>query len=191
MKIATILGSLNKNGSCAHALNIIHDEFRKSGDIEIITIVPNGFTLPFPGQSLTNSDEDKLQKLISEADGIIITTPEYHGTFSSIVKLIIENLGYPSVLSGKAVSLLGVAGGSIGAIKSLEHLRSVCSHIGAIVLPGPVSIPNVHSVFDTEGNCLDKKVEKRLRTFAVELVTYTEKHICPEHALEEQVREKS
>ena len=189
MKIATILGSLNKNGSCAHSLNIVHDELQKSENIELIIVEPNDYTLPFPGQSIPNSDENKLQQLLLNVSGIIISTPEYHGSFSSIVKLIIENLGFPSVLSGKPVSLLGVAGGSIGAIKSLEQLRSVCSHVGSIVLPGPVSISNVHQVFDTEGNCLDVKVDQRLRSLANEMIEYAERHVCPPHALEEQVRE--
>lgn len=142
MKIATILGSLNKNGSCAHALNIAHDELQKNNNLELIIIDPNDDKLPFPGQSIPDSNEEKLQQLLTDVDGIIISTPEYHGSFSSVIKLIIENLGFPSVLSGKAISLLGVAGGLIGAIKSLEQLRNVCSHIGSIVLPGPVSIPN-------------------------------------------------
>ncbi len=37
-------------------------------------------------------------------------------------------------MSGKPVALLGVAAGSIGAIKSLEHLRGVVSHIGGLAL---------------------------------------------------------
>jgi len=93
MKIATILGSLNINGSCAHALNIVNDELQKSNNIELVTVKPNDYTLPFPGQTLPNSDEKKLQQLLSDAGGIIISTPEYHGSFSSILKLIIENLG--------------------------------------------------------------------------------------------------
>ena len=189
MKIATILGSFNTNGSCAHALNIVHDEIQSSDNIELVSVNPNDYTLPFPGQSIPNSNERELQLVLSDADGIIISTPEYHGSFSSIVKLIIENLGFPSVLSGKPVSLLGVAEGSIGAIKSLEQLRSICSHVGSIVLPGPVSIAKAHSVFDKEGKCLDAKVEKRLRTLANEMISYAEKHICTVHPLEEQVRE--
>ena len=65
-----------------------------------------------------------------------------------MAKLIIENLGFPSVLATKPVALLGVAAGQIGAIKSLEQLRSVLSHVGAIVLPGPVSVAGVQGVFD-------------------------------------------
>ena len=189
MKIATILGSLNKDGSCANALKIVQNELTLTERIELVKIDPTDFILPFPGQSDSKSDAKKLQLLLSDAMGIIISTPEYHGSFSSVIKLIIENLGFPSVLSGKPVSLLGVAGGSIGAIKSLEQLRSVCSHIGAIVLPGPVSIANVRSVFDINGNCLDAKVERRLKTFANEMLSYAEKHVCPVHPLEEQVRE--
>ena len=76
---------------------------------------------------------------------VILATPEYHGSFAAMMKLVIENLGFPSTLAGKPVALLGVAAGRIGAIKSLEQLRSVCSHVGAIVLPGPVSVANVFS----------------------------------------------
>ncbi|MCH7770302.1 MAG: NAD(P)H-dependent oxidoreductase [Bacteroidetes bacterium] len=189
MKLATILGSLNKDGSCANALKIVQSELALSDRIGLVKIDPNDFNLPFPGQSDSNSDAKNLQQLLSDVSGIIISTPEYHGSFSSIIKLIIENLGFPSVLSGKPISLLGVASGSIGAIKSLEQLRSVCSHIGAIVLPGPVSIANVRSVFDINGNCLDKKVERRLKTLANEMMSYVEKHVCPKHPLEEQVRD--
>lgn len=189
MKLATILGSLNKDGSCANALKIVQNELTLLERIELVKIDPNDFNLPFPGQSDSKSDAKNLQILLSDASGIIISTPEYHGSFSSIIKLIIENLGFPSVLSGKPISLLGVASGSIGAIKSLEQLRSVCSHIGAIVLPGPVSIANVRSVFDINGNCLNEKVEQRLKTLANEMLSYAEKHVCPEHSLEEQVRD--
>ena len=54
----------------------------------------------------------------------------------------------------------------------MEGLSSVCTHVGAIVLPGPVSVANVNRVFDAEGNCLDAGVEKRVRSVAVNLIDY-------------------
>ncbi|MCG8604957.1 NAD(P)H-dependent oxidoreductase, partial [bacterium] len=106
----------------------------------------------------------------------------------SVIKLVVENLGFPSVLSGKPVALLGVAAGQIGAIKALEQLRSVCSHVGAIVLPGPVSVAGVSKLFDEQGRCLDERVEKRIRGMATNLLDYIEGHICPKICLEEMVR---
>lgn len=84
--------------------------------------------------------------------------------------------------------LLGAAAGQIGAVKALEHLGSVCSHVGAFVLPGPVSVARVQKVFDGEGRCLDAAIEKRIRGLATHLMDYVHNHICPHAALEQSVR---
>jgi len=130
-----------------------------------------------------------LQAKVTAATGVILSTPEYHGSYSSVIKQLIEHLGFPSMLSGKPVALLGVAAGAIDAIKSLEHLRSVCSHVGAIVLPGPVSVAGVHNAFDDQGACTDERVEKRHRGLAHNLTDYIHQNICPRVALEQMVRE--
>jgi len=105
------------------------------------------------------------------------------------MKLVIENLGFPSMLAGKPVALVGVAAGAIGAIKSLEHLRSVVSHVGGIVLPLPVSVANVRRVFDPEGKCLDPGVERLVRGVGANLVQYIEQNLCPRLTLERLLRE--
>lgn len=189
IKIATILGSVRPGNYTGKALALVQDEISKMNDVELIEIDPAKLKLGMPGQNVDGSDGKLIQYKIKEAIGVIISTPEYHGSISSVVKLIIENLGFPSSLSSKPVALLGVAGGQIGAIKSLEQLRSICSHVGAIVLPGPVSIANVRSVFDEDGNCLDEKVEKRIRGLVLQLVDYINDNICPRFALEEMVRD--
>jgi FMN reductase len=130
-----------------------------------------------------------LQKIVGAAVGVILVTPEYHGSFSSVMKLVIENLGFPSALAGKPVALLGVAAGAIGAIKSLEHLRGVVSHVGGIALPLPVSIANVQKVFDREGHVLDPMAEKIVRQVATNLMGYIEKDLCPAITLERLLRE--
>ncbi len=70
----------------------------------------------------------------------------------------------------------------------MEHLRSVCSHVGAIVLPGPVSVAAVHKVFDEKGQCIDPAVEQRIRGVATNLIDYIRDNICPRVALEQMVR---
>jgi len=82
----------------------------------------------------------------------VSATPEYNGGLSSVMKAVIENL---EQLAGKPVALLGVAAGAIGAIKSLEMLRSIASHAGAVVLPQAVSIAGVQNKFSADGQVLD------------------------------------
>jgi len=188
LTITTILGSVRQGNYTSKALSIVHDEIKKNKDVRLIEIDVGNYSLSFPGIRETESGSGKLQDLVSSATGIILATPEYHGSFSSVMKMVIENLGFPSVIKSKPVALLGVASGQIGATKSLEHLRSVCSHVGAIVLPGPVSVANVNKVFNAEGVCLEKNIEKRLRGLATNLLQYLHQHACPKIALEEMVR---
>ena len=92
-------------------------------------------------------------------------------------------------MAGKPVALLGVAAGSIGAIKSLESLRGVVSHIGGIALPLPVSVANVQQVFDANGRCLDPTIEKLIRSAGTNLLNYIKQSICPRYTLERLLRE--
>ena len=107
-----------------------------------------------------------------------------------MTKLIIENLGFPSAIAEKPVALIGVASGRIGAIKSVEHLRSVMSHVGALVVPGGISLAGVQSAFDVEtGRCIDPKTETALRGVAASLLTFMQNYVCPKYILEQQVRD--
>ena len=190
IRIAMIQGSVREGNYTSKAVAVAADELTKAG-IAVDVIDPSGMQLPLPGTGIDSPEAEGIQKTVSEAVGVVLATPEYHGSYSSVMKLVIENMGFPSALSGKPVALLGVAAGQIGAIKALEHLRSVCSHVGGIVLPGPVSVANVQDVFDEDGNCLDSSVETVIRGLATHLTDYIHENICPRFCLEEFVREKA
>lgn len=189
IKIAVITGSVRPNNYTSKAAALVVDEFGKRSDISVEVIDPTLWKLPPPGMQNGAKITAQLQAEVESCTGVVLATPEYHGSASSIIKLCIENLGFPSVLAGKPVALLGVAAGAIGAIKALEHLRSICSHVGAIVLPGPVSVAQVHKVFDADGRCLDEKIDRMIRRVATSLTDYIQQNVCPRLALERMVRE--
>ena len=191
LNIVVIGGSVRPDNYTAMAAQIVMDELSRDSKVAAEFVDPAMLQLTGPGLPDATEDAAKLRKQVENAAGVILATPEYHGSYSSVIKLVIENLGFPSVLSGKPVALLGVAGGSIGAIKALEHLRSVASHIGAIVLPGPVSVAGVQKAFDEQGRCTDAGVEKRVRGAATSLVHYLDQKLCPRVCLEATVREQA
>jgi NAD(P)H-dependent FMN reductase len=184
--IVSVSATSRPDNYTSKALAVVNDELAKLGHPpEVFDARHLG--LSFPGDTPTD-DARRLQSAVKSAAGVVLATPEYHGTFSAMAKLTIENLGFPSALQGKPVALLGVAAGRIGAIKSLEQLRGVCAHVGGLVLPGGISIAGVRKAFDERGNCIDEVAESALRSVASSLITFIENYVCPKFALEEIVR---
>jgi len=191
IRIAAIAGSVRPNNYTRMALRVVIDGLSVDDRVQCTLVDPGRMELPLPGMNLNHPDAVHLRSIVSDATGVILATPEYHGSFSSVIKLVIENLGFPSAMAGKPVALLGVAAGSIGAIKSLESLQGVCTHVGAIVLPGPISIARVRTVFDSDGNCTDEGIENRLKGLGANLLDYIGHAVCPSIALEAMVRQEA
>jgi len=188
VRIAILIGSVRPGNYSSKAAALLAGEFARLG-VTPDLIDPATLNLPMPGIDLKAPGPVELQRRIAEAAAAVLITPEYHGSYSSVIKLAIENMGFPSPLAGKPVGLLGVAAGAIGAIKSLEALRGVVSHVGALPLPTPVSVANVQKVFDDAGNCLDPAVEKYIRRLASNVLDYLSNHVCPRITLERITRE--
>ena len=187
-RIAVIIGSVRPGNYTSKAAALAEQELKSAAGILVARFDPTPLHLPLPGAGDADSALLEARQKVSSADAVMFATPEYHGSFSSVTKLIIDNLDFPSALKGKPVALLGVAAGRIGAVKALEHLRSVCSHVGALVLPGSVSVPNVQAVFDRDGNCLDSGIERRIRNLSRELVDYVRRQAAPRECSEEMAR---
>jgi len=187
-RVVIVNGSARPGNYTAMASALVADEFQKLG-IPVDVVNPGELELPLPGTAANHPGTIRLQSLVAGAAAVVLATPEYHGSFSSVIKLAIENMGFPSALAGKPVALLGVAAGMIGAIKSLESLRGIVSHVGGLALPMPVSVANVQKVFDAEGNCLDPAVEKYIRRVATNVHEYLTNHVCPKYTLERMLRQ--
>lgn len=183
INLVAIQGSVREGNYTAKALAIVADVVDQMPGVTLEIIDPTHMDLALPGKGST-SDALRIQTTVENATAVLLATPEYHGSYSSVMKLIIENMGFPSRLSQKPVALLGVAAGRIGAIKALEHLRSVASHVGAIVLPGPVSIANVQTVFDESGALNDPSIQRQIQKVVTGLVDYVRDTTCPDEALE-------
>ena len=189
IKITAICGSVRPNNATSKALGLVLDELATHPDVEVTPVHLEELDLPLPGLPARDPEAiERFQRTVANATAVFLASPEYHGGVSSPMKLAIDNLGFPSTLAGKPVALLGVAAGGIGAIKSLEQLRGICAHVGALVLPGSVSVARVHEAFDEQGACLDEGVEAMVRGAATALVDYVRGAICPRLELEASKR---
>jgi NAD(P)H-dependent FMN reductase len=185
--IVTIVGSSQPSSFTGKALAVVNDELSRLG-FDVTTFDGGTLRLDFPGRP-SSDDGQRLRAAVHGAAGVVLATPEYHGSMSAMIKVAIENMGFPSALQGKPVAILGVAAGRIGAVKAIEHLRSVCGHVGALVVPNAISIANVRQAFNADGRVVDPGTEASLRELARSLEAFMRDYVCPKFVLEAAVRE--
>ncbi len=177
IRVVALCGSLNNESSTRRALEIALTGAQNQGaQSELIDL--REWKLPFCGQYYQAGefpDVARLQSSIGGAHGLLWGTPEYHGSFSGVLKNALDLLGFDEI-SGKMIGLVGTAGGSMGALNSLNHLRTVGRQLHAWVLPPQVSIGSSHQAFDENGAPRDEKIAARLRDLGRDVARFAYLH---------------
>jgi len=106
-------------------------------------------------------DVARLRQEIQQAQGIILGTPEYHGSYSGVLKNALDLTGFKE-FEGKMLGLVGVSGGGMGALNALNGLRTVGRALHAWVIPEQVGLSTAWKQFDQTGQIQDKELEGRL-----------------------------
>lgn len=121
-------------------------------------------------------DVHRLRRDVQQAQGIILATPTYHGSFSGVLKNALDLMGF-NEFEGKMIGMVGISGGRAGAMDALDCLRNVGRALHAWVIPEQVGIPEVGAVFDREtGAILDPELEGRLLEVGREVTRYAYLH---------------
>ncbi len=127
------------------------------------------------GKSESNSDALKLRREVREAQGIILGTPEYHGSFSGVLKNAIDHLEGKD-LNGKIIGLIGVSGGAQGGMDALSGLRTVARSVHAWVIPQQAAIPEAWKVFDASGKMKSVNLENRVKEVGHQVARFAALH---------------
>jgi NAD(P)H-dependent FMN reductase len=109
-----------------------------------------------------SSGAARLRHRVLEANGIILATPNYHGTLSGVLKNALDLMSMGE-FEGKVVGLVGVSGGRMGATSTLNTLRAIGRTLHAWVVPWEAWVYNAATAFATEGTLKDAAAEERLR----------------------------
>lgn len=129
-------------------------------------------------------DSDVVRRTIREADAVILGTPMYHGSYSSVLKNALDYCGFDE-FKATTVGLLIVSGGPFPT-PALTHLRDVYRALNAWALPYQAAIPQTRTAFDGDGLTYED-LRERVRTLGVRAVEYAA--IEPGEVLEAQLQE--
>ena len=175
VKIVGIAGSLRDSSYSVQALETAIQKVKDLGaEVEILDL--RKMNLPFcdGGDEYPNHpDVTKLRETVKSADGLIIATPEYHGSVSGVIKNALDLMSFEH-LSGKVVGAISVLGGQSNS-NALNDLRIIIRWVHGWVIPEQIAVGQAWQAFDNQGKLKDEKLQDRFDKFAQSLVTNTQK----------------
>ena len=176
IRVVAISGSLRSASYTSQALRIaLEGAAEIASETKLLDL--RDYQLEFACEDETSSSPGlaRLKTEVQQAQGILLGTPEYHGSFSGVLKNALDLMGFDE-FEGKMIGLIGVSAGRTGAFDALTALRNVGRALHAWVVPEQVSIPDAARAFDERGHLKDPGLEKRLRHVGSRVAEFARLH---------------
>ncbi|MGI1679100.1 MAG: NAD(P)H-dependent oxidoreductase [Cellvibrionaceae bacterium] len=120
----------------------------------------------------------KLKEIFAEHKGLFIASPEYNGSFSSLLKNTLDWISRPhqeneeglKAYTGKVAALASTSPGSLGGLRGLVPLRMLLGNIQVTVLPNQLAVPFYGKSFDESGHLVDDNFLSALHSVVDQLI---------------------
>ena len=110
----------------------------------------------------------RFKNELAHADGVLIVTPEHDRSIPAALKNAIDWGARPwgkNSWTGKPAFITGTSPGAIGSALAQQHLRSVMTGLGMILLGGEAYVTFKPSLIDEHGAIGDDSTKKYLQDF--------------------------
>jgi FMN reductase len=174
IKVVGLGGSLAAQSSSLAALKIALEGAAEAGaQTDLLDIRELSLPMYVPDMSDVPESVRRLCESVHHADGLLWSSPLYHGTISGSFKNALDWLQLlsdrkPSYLTDKVVGLISTAGGTQG-LQAVNTMEFVVRALRGWAVPLVIPIPQAWRVFDSEGHTDDAKIAEQLHTLGHEV----------------------
>ena len=130
--------------------------------------------LPLVGAEGSWSDPvtKKFQEEASNCHGFLVSSPEYHGTMSGVMKNTFDWV-YEKHVGGKIFGLMSTLGGMENS-NTLNDMRIMIRWLHGIAVTRQLAIGHVKDAFDEDGNLIDEDSDRRLQSLVESVLNTAE-----------------
>lgn len=170
LNLLALSGSFRAKSLNTAALRALTDIAAAQDDTTTITIYDYR-DVPFYNGDLDQPIDavERLKAAITQADGVILATPEYNYSVPGTLKNAIDwasRPAYKSPFYGKPTTVLGATPSAAGTARAQAHLKTILLGMGSEVFPYPeILIARAHRLFDADGNLSDDTTTEFLTNY--------------------------
>lgn len=126
------------------------------------------------------ADFKKLLNDIHTANGLVLASPEYHGTVSSSFKNVVDYFEFLSVynppyLTGKPVGCIAIAGAENAGELTLSTMINIVHSLRGIAASGSLAIGSAYKHINEGGEIINESILRKLKRLAEEVYTLSNK----------------
>ena len=131
--------------------------------------------LPLVGEEgcWTHPNVQAFQALLSECDAFFLSSPEYHGTMSGVMKNTMDWM-YDKHVGGKVFGLMSTLGGVTNS-NTLNHMRIALRWLHGWPVPEQLAVGHVKEAFGEDGHLVDDSLKQRLESLVNSVLKAAEK----------------
>ena len=172
MNVAIVSGSI-REGRQSYKAAVFLKKKLEGKEVTVDLIDLNDTPLPMFGadseQAANLQDNVKLiGKRLNKADALILVSPEYHGSFSGVLKNALDY--FWSEFQKKPIAVATASAGRMGGINASAQLQHVILSLGAYPLPLKFLVSDVQNSFDDSYNPLNPSLENSANKFIEEFL---------------------
>lgn len=179
MKNISIISASVRNNRKSHRVVLYFKDYLEKNNIanvKIIDLLAYNFPIfeerlrliPNPSDSMISFANE-----VSNADGIIVVTPEYNGGYPASLKNVIDLLY--AEWKRKPIAIATVSAGAFAGTQVITSLQFSLWKIGALTVPAMFPVATVEKTFNENGKPNEEEViNKRASVFVNELIWWIE-----------------
>ncbi|HKJ72053.1 MAG TPA: NAD(P)H-dependent oxidoreductase [Gammaproteobacteria bacterium] len=149
----------------------------EAGGLPVRRIGPGPHLAALADGAVAGGPVEAFQPVVDEvaaATGVILVTPEYHGSFSGVIKLMLDNLGYPSVLRGKPAGVAALGAARFAGTRAADSLLSVLAHIRARPFGRYLFFPAIQDQLSESGELENPELRAEAADFVAEFHRFSQ-----------------
>jgi azobenzene reductase len=174
MKIAILLGSVRAGRQTHKIAYYVQQKLEARGmEVAMLDLASQPVPLMDERYSRTVDPSDEIASLgknLKEADSILLVSPEYHGSFTGVLKNALDY--YWAEFARKPMGVIATGSGRMGGINASTQLQHVILSLGAYPLPFKLLVPEIQHAFNDQMEPLREDVVKNTERFINEFLWF-------------------
>ncbi|HKH60025.1 MAG TPA: NADPH-dependent FMN reductase [Flavitalea sp.] len=174
MKCAIILGSIRIGRQSHRIAYYLERKLRERGiDVVMVDLAEHPLPMMEEDNGRLRSPADDISIIgaqLKAADSMILVSPEYHGSFSGVLKNALDF--YWAEFKKKPIGVVTTGSGKMGGINASTQMQHVVLSLGAYPLPTKLLIPEIQYAFNDQYEPLREDIIKNTDRFLNEFTWF-------------------